>query len=165
MNFKKCPICGDSLNPKTLEGRERMACNECGWIYYENPLPCAAAFVRNPEGKILLVKRGVEPGYGKWGLPSGFIEIEETPEMGCLRELEEETGLKGKIVKLVGVYSQESFMYKNVIIIGYAVDVFGSLKPGSDSLDAKYFSPQELPEIAFRSHSQLLADGMRMSNT
>jgi len=161
MSFKNCPICGDSLSLKTLEDRERMACFECGWIHYENPLPSAAAFVRNPEGGILLVKRGVEPGYGLWALPSGFIEIEETPEMACLRELEEETGLKGKIVQLVGVYSQDSYMYKNVIIIGYEVDVFGKLQPGSDSLETKYFSPQELPEIAFPSHSQMLADGMR----
>jgi 8-oxo-dGTP diphosphatase len=165
MRFKNCPICGDSLNPKTLEDRERMACNECGWVHYENPLPSAAAFVRNSKGGILLVKRGVEPGYGRWALPSGFIEIEETPEMGCLRELEEETGLKGEIVQLVGVYSQESAMYKNVIIIGYEVEVFGELQPGSDSLEAKYFCPQDLPEIAFPSHRQMLADGIRMSKT
>ncbi len=138
---------------------------ECGWIHYENPLPCAAAFVQNTEGGILLVKRGVEPGYGLWGLPSGFIEIDETPEMGCLRELEEETGLKGTIVRLVGVYCQDSFMYKNVIIIGYEVDVFGKLLPGSDSLEARYFLPKELPEIAFPSHSQLLVDGVRKSKT
>jgi len=165
MSFKNCPICGNSLNPKTLEDRERMACSECGWVHYENPLPSTAAFVRNLEGGILLIKRGVEPGYGQWALPSGFIEIDETPEMGCLRELEEETGLKGKIVKLVGVYSQESYMYKNVIIIGYEVDGFGKLQPGSDSLEAKYFFPQDLPEIAFPSHSQMLADGMRKTKT
>ena len=165
MSFKNCPICGDSLNPKTFEDRERMACNECGWIHYENPLPSAAAFVQNPEGEILLVRRGVEPGYGLWALPSGFIEIEETPEMACLRELDEETGLKGTIVRLVGVYSQKSSMYKNVIIIGYEVEVFGELQPGSDSLEAKYFYPQDLPEIAFPSHSQMLADGMGKPKT
>ncbi len=165
MRFKNCPICGDSLNPKTFEDRERMSCNECGWIHYENPLPSAAVFVRNLEGGILLVKRGVEPGYGQWALPSGFIEIEETPEMACLRELKEETGLKGKIVQLVGVYSQESYMYKNVIIIGYEVEVHGKLQPGSDSLEAKYFYPQDLPEIAFPSHSQMLSDGMRKSKS
>ena len=165
MSFKNCPICGDFLDSKTLEDRERKACFGCGWIYYENPLPSAAGFVRNENGGILLVRRGVEPGYGLWALPSGFIEIDETPEMGCLRELEEETGLKGKIVHLVGVYSQESSMYKNVIIIGYEVDVFGELKPGSDSLEAKYFLPKDLPGIAFPSHSQMLADGMRKAKT
>ncbi len=165
MSFKNCPICGDSLKLKILEDRERMACFECGWIHYENPLPCAAALVRDPEGGILLVKRGVEPGHGLWGVPSGFLEIDETPEMGCLRELEEETGLKGTIIRLVGVYSQESYMYKNVIIIGYEVDAFGKLQPGSDSLEAKYFLPRELPEIAFPSHRQMLADGIRKSKT
>ena len=163
MSFKNCPVCGNSLNLKIHEDRERMACLKCGWVYYENPLPSAAAFVQNSEGGILLVQRGVEPGYGQWALPSGFIEIDETPEMGCLRELEEETGLEGKIFRLIGVYSQESSLYKNVIIIGYEVEVFGKLQPGSDSLDAKYFSPQELPEIAFSSHSQMLIDGLRLT--
>ena len=165
MTFKICPVCGESLNLKLLEDRKRMVCLECGWVHYDNPLPSAAAFVRNSKGEILLVKRGVEPGYGLWAFPSGFIEIDETPEMGCLRELEEETGLKGKIVRLMGVYSQESDMYKNVIIIGYEVDVSGKLQPGSDSLEAKYFYPQDLPEVAFPSHRHMLADGLGKAKT
>jgi 8-oxo-dGTP diphosphatase len=162
LNFKNCPICGTVLNSMTIEGRERLACPECGWVHYENPLPSAAAFVENSAGEILLVKRGVEPGYGKWALPSGFIEIEETPEEACLRELKEETGLEGKIRKLVGVYSQESYMYKNVIIIGYEVAARGQLQPGSDSLSAVYCVPEELPEIAFPSHKRMIADGLEM---
>ena len=165
MNFKHCPICGDSLNPLTEEGRERMACSGCGWVHYQNPSPCAAAFVQNSEGGVLLVKRGVEPAYGEWALPSGFIEIDETPEMACLRELEEETGLKGTIVRLLGVYSQASLFYKRVIIIGYEVDVSGQLQPGSDSLEARYFSVQEIPEIAFPSHSQMLREGIGKAKT
>ena len=164
MNFKNCPLCTHSLKPKILEDRERMVCFKCGWIHYENPLPSAAAFVQNPEKGILLVKRGVEPGCGLWALPSGFIEVDETPEMGCLRELEEETGLKGRIVQLLGVYSQASDMYKNVIIIGYEVEVSGKLLAGSDSLEVKYFLSRELPAIAFPSHSQMLKDGMEKAN-
>lgn len=160
-SFKNCSVCGTLLNSLIIEERERLACPECGWILYENPLPSSAAFVKNSAGEILLVKRGVEPGYGKWALPSGFIEIEETPEDACLRELKEETSLDGKIKELVGVYSQESYMYKNVIIIGYEVEVQGKLSPGSDSQAARYFAPEELPEIAFPSHSQMIADGMR----
>jgi 8-oxo-dGTP diphosphatase len=159
--FNHCPICGSELNIRSIEGRPRLFCPSCGWIRYENPLPCAAAFVRNSAGDILLIKRGVEPGYGRWALPSGFIEIEETPEMACLRELEEETGLKGRITGFIGVYSQESSVYKRVIIIGYEVKASGDIKAGSDSLAAEYFAPHELPEVAFSTHRQMIGDGVK----
>ena len=141
--------------------RERFFCPVCGWIAYENPLPCSAAVVRDTDGGILLVLRGVDPGRGKWGLPSGFIEIDETPEQACLRELEEETGLKGNISHLLGVYAQESARYKNVVIIGYTVVASGRLSPGSDSDDAVFFPPDKLPEIAFSSHRAMIEDAVK----
>lgn len=144
-----------------IEERQRYFCPACGWIAYENPLPCSAAMVRDTGGGILLVKRGVEPGKGKWGLPSGFIEIDETPEQACLRELEEETGLRGEILSLMGVYAQESMLYKNVVIIGYAVAAKGRPSPGSDSVDAAFFLPDKLPEIAFPSHRAMIRDAVQ----
>ena len=159
--FRYCPNCGTELKLKRIEGKERIFCPSCGWVRYENPLPSAAAFVRNEKGEILLVQRGVEPGKGKWALPSGFIEIDETAESACLRELEEETGLKGRILRLVGVYSQKSLLYKNVLIIAYEVEGRGSLSPGSDSLRAEFFPPDGLPEIAFPSHARIIEDGIK----
>jgi 8-oxo-dGTP diphosphatase len=159
--FLCCAVCGRDLDTKKIEGRKRAVCPDCGWVVYENPLPSAAAFVKNPNQEILLVKRGVEPGQGKWALPSGFIEIDETPEKACLRELKEETGLCGNIVRLLGVYSQRSVMYKNVLIIGYEVDATGILNAGSDSLIARFFKPSELPEIAFPSHRRMIEDGIK----
>jgi 8-oxo-dGTP diphosphatase len=129
-------------------------------VNYENPLPSSAAFVRNGRGDILLVKRGVDPGKGEWALPSGFIEVDETPAEACLRELEEETGLVGRIKRLLGVYSQASTMYKNVIIIAYLVQAEGILRPGSDSMSAEFFAPDDLPPIAFPSHIEILKDGI-----
>jgi 8-oxo-dGTP diphosphatase len=158
--IKYCPVCGAELSLKRVEDRKRAVCSTCGWINYENPLPCAAALVRNSEGEILLVKRGVEPSKGEWALPSGFIEIDETPEKACLRELKEETGLEGRIVRLVGVYSQESVRYKNVVIAGYEVEGKGIPHPGSDSQDVQFFSAEELPPIAFPSHLKMIKDGI-----
>lgn len=159
--FKHCPHCGARLRLRRIERRERIFCPSCRWVCYENPLPSAAAFVRNKKGKILLVQRGVEPGKGKWALPSGFIEVEETPEDACLRELEEETGLKGEIKRLVGVYSQKSQLYKNVLIVAYEVKGRGNLSPGSDSLRADYFRADKLPDIAFPSHAEIIEDGIK----
>jgi 8-oxo-dGTP diphosphatase len=160
MKYLYCPLCGSGLSTLEEEGRERLFCPACRWIHYANPLPSAAALVRNNKGEVLLVKRGVEPGLGKWALPSGFIEIEETPEEACLRELNEETGLEGEILRLVGVYSQASQVYKKVLIIGYEVKARGRLLPGSDSLDAKYYPLEDIPEIAFSSHRQIICDGL-----
>ncbi|MFQ6109815.1 MAG: NUDIX domain-containing protein [Candidatus Aminicenantales bacterium] len=160
--FKFCPCCGTRLDARKEEGRRRLFCSSCGWVRYENPLPSAAALVRNIQGEILLVKRGVEPGRGQWALPSGFVEIDETPEGACLRELKEETGLEGKIIRLIGVYSQDSSLYRRVLIIGYEVEAYGMLLPGSDSKDAKFFSPDELPRIAFSSHREIIRDGIKI---
>ncbi len=144
-----------------IEDEKRLACPECYWVNYENPSPSSAALVRNEKGEILLVKRGKEPGKGKWALPSGFIEIDETPKKACLRELKEETGLKGEVVRLVGVYSQKSLLYRNVLIIGYEVKASGSLSPGSDSLEAEFFPLDNLPDIPFSSHRKMIEDGTK----
>jgi 8-oxo-dGTP diphosphatase len=149
------------LEKRAIEGLERQVCPACGWIRYQNPIPCSAALVRDSQGGILLVKRGVEPGKGLWGLPSGFIEMEETPESACLRELEEETGLMGEVESLIGVYTQESARYKRVIIIGYAVKAWGTLRPGSDSVEACFFLPDGLPRLAFESHVRIIRDGRK----
>ena len=154
--YKFCPRCGASLKREPVEDRLRFLCTQCSWIHYENPLPCVAAFVRNEKDEVLLIKRGVEPAIGEWALPSGFIEIDETPEMACVRELEEETGLLGRITGLLGVFSQESQVYNRVLIIGYAVEAEGDLKPGSDSLDARYYFADNLPPIAFSSHREIV---------
>ena len=159
--FKYCPRCGARLKLKKIENEKRLACPACQWVNYENPLPSAAALVRNKEGDILLVKRGKEPGKGKWALPSGFIEIDETPEKACLRELKEETGLNGEIVRLIGVYSQRSLLYRNVLIIGYEVEARGKLSPGSDSLRAEFFPFDKLPDIPFSSHKKIIENGVK----
>jgi len=161
MMYKHCPHCGARLESKRIERRERNFCPSCRWVCYENPLPSSAALVRNKKGEILLIQRGVEPGRGRWALPSGFIEVDETPEIACLRELEEETGLKGKVVRLIGVYSQKSRLYKNVLIVAYEVKGRGNLLPGSDSLRAEYFRADGLPDIAFPSHAKIIEDGLK----
>jgi len=159
--FKYCPRCGTRLKLREEEGRRRPFCPACHWVNYENPLPSSAALVRHKKGEVLLVKRGVEPGRGKWALPSGFIEIDETPEQACLRELKEETGLEGRILRLIGIYSQRSKLYKNVLIVGYEVEAHGQPIPGSDSLKAQFFPADQLPRIPFSSHQQIIRNGIK----
>ncbi|MFW6131001.1 MAG: NUDIX hydrolase [Candidatus Aminicenantaceae bacterium] len=154
--IKYCLYCGSELKIKEIEGQKREYCSSCSWIYYKNPIPSVAALIENEKYEILLIKRAVEPGKGKWALPSGFVEIDETPEKACLRELKEETGLNGKIVRLIGIFPQKSRIYENVLIIGYKVEAKGKTIPGSDSLDVKYFSLNHLPQIPFSSHRKII---------
>lgn len=149
-----CYQCAGPLVDKFIEGRQRKYCESCSEPLYENPLPATCTVVPDGDGRILLVKRAVEPKTGMWCLPGGFLELGETPEQGALRELEEETGLTAKIGMLLGVSSTPSPMYNSVLMIGYlAQDAQGTPVAGDDALDAAYFSGDDLPEIAFSSHA------------
>ncbi|MGB9561477.1 MAG: NUDIX domain-containing protein, partial [bacterium] len=90
---KHCPYCGGALGVKNLDDRERKVCLICGRLIYENPVPAVAVVVFDDCKRVLLVRRGVEPGKGKWSLPGGFIELDETPYETARRELFEETML------------------------------------------------------------------------
>lgn len=154
---KYCPWCAAVLNRALLEGRERQVCGSCGRVVFANPLPATAAVVERPEG-ILLVKRGVEPARGSWCLPGGFMEVDESPEACCLRELAEETGLVGEINSMLGLLQEESSLYGAVLVAGFAViSASGIPRAGDDTVDAAFFAPESLPEIAFSSHREFLA--------
>jgi ADP-ribose pyrophosphatase YjhB (NUDIX family) len=120
-----------------------------------------AIFVKNKDNQILLIKRGVEPGKGKWALPSGFIESDESPEETALRELYEETGISGRIKRLIGVYSEPTETYGRVLLIAYEAEfVGGHPKPGSDTVEVGFFSKEEMPGIPFASHNAIIKDAL-----
>ncbi len=157
-----CQSCGSKLSSRKVDGVERLSCARCGLIHYANPLPSAVAFVLNEEKKILLIQRGVQPGKGKWALPSGFIEANENPEQTVLRELKEETGIIGTIGHLIGIYTQPSAIYGNVLLIAYDITCNkGKLRAGTDAVNAKFFPLNKLPKIPFASHRAIIRDGSR----
>ena len=155
--FKFCSLCGYRLRRKQEDSRKRLVCQKCGWVHYENPLPVVVCAVRNRKNEILVAKRNLKPGIGKWALPGGFVESNETPEIACLRELKEETGLKGKIKRLTGVYSQKTRHYGSLLIIGYEVSIFkNKLSLNSELKEAVFFSKKDLPVIPFSSHRKII---------
>ena len=156
-NFRFCLLCGCNLRKKQVDGRKRLICQKCGWIYYENPLPVVVCAAKDKKGKILVVKRNLKPGINKWALPGGFIESDETPEIACLRELEEETGLKGKITRLIGLYIHKTKEYGSLLVVGYEVVIARSLLSlNNESKDAKFFSKKDIPFIPFSSHRKII---------
>ena len=120
---------------------------------YENPIPATCLVVVNAKNQVLLVKRDIEPKKGQWCLPGGFIELGEAPEDGALRELSEETGLTGKIDRLLGVRAAPSAQYHSVLMVGYLVRQYkGEPIAGDDAADAQWFAQIGMPPIAFNSH-------------
>lgn len=155
--FEFCPLCGYRLRRKQIDGHKRLVCQKCGWVHYENPLPVVVCAVKNKKDKILITKRNLKPGINRWALPGGFVESNETPEIACLRELEEETGLKGKIKRLVGVYVQKTRYYGPLLIIGYEVSISNNkLSLNSELKEGEFFSKKDLPVIPFSSHRKII---------
>jgi ADP-ribose pyrophosphatase YjhB (NUDIX family)/ubiquinone/menaquinone biosynthesis C-methylase UbiE len=150
-----CIACGNGLVEKKIEGKRRAICQECGYIAYENPLPVAAAVVVNEHGEILLVRRARHPMKGMWCLPCGFAENDENIEGSVLRELEEETHLKGTVKRLLDAVTARNYFYGNLVMISFEIgDVQGQPSPGDDADETRYFPVDRLPPLAFPSQEE-----------
>ncbi|OQX77163.1 MAG: hypothetical protein B6D61_07625 [Bacteroidetes bacterium 4484_249] len=153
---KHCIYCGNELSLKKEGEILRLYCKSCKSFFYENPLPVVSS-IHCIDRKLLLVKRGNNPYKGKWCLPTGFAETGESIESAALRELEEESGIKGKIINLVDVDSVTSRFYGDLIFITFEIEQTGG-KPiaGDDATDARYFPIDQLPKLPFKSNNKAI---------
>jgi 8-oxo-dGTP diphosphatase len=152
---KYCCYCGKTVTRKIFEKKPRDYCKNCKTIFYENPLPVACCIVANENREVLLVKREKDPYKDMWCLPIGFAESGEEVSQAALRELYEETGLTGEIVRLIDVDTVENYFYGSLAIVTYEVKITGGmLVPGDDANDAAYFPINSLPELAWSSNDK-----------
>ena len=150
---KYCPNCKSKITRKKLESRLRDYCSSCDTIFYDNPLPVVSAVVPNKKREILLVLRDRDPYAGQWCLPSGFVELNESVEKAVLRELREETGIKGKVLRLLDTNSRYNEIYGDLIWVTFEVKkASGKVIAGDDARDAKYFPVHDLPKLPFRAN-------------
>lgn len=149
--FRFCPVCAGNLEKKMREDKERLVCNKCGYVLYQNSKPCTAVLVEK-DGKVMLTRRGIEPYKNWWDLPGGFIENGEDPEEGAKRELLEETGMEIEIIDLLDI-KVDKYGEKGIHTLNFhylAKPVGGEIMPKSDVIGIGWFSPDEIPDnVAF----------------
>jgi len=149
-----CPHCSNKITSRKEGDILRDYCVPCGTFFYDNPLPVVSTIVVK-ERKLLLVKRKYEPHIGEWCLPSGFAETGESVQGAALRELEEETGIIGKIIDFVNVDSAYNKMYGDLIFITFESEwIQGELMAGDDAEEVRFFSFEDIPPLAFESNTE-----------
>lgn len=150
-----CPYCANSVERRHVEGKDRDFCASCATVFYENPLPVASSIVVNEEREVLLVRRKNDPYQGMWCLPIGFAESGEEVKDAALRELEEEAGITGEIVRLIDVDTIDNDFYGSMAIVTYEVrQTGGVICPGDDAIDAGFFPILDLPVLAWSSNEK-----------
>ncbi len=144
-----CLKCGTLLITKKNDGRDREICPACGWVNYEI-LKVSAGVRIEKDGRLLLVQRGIHPWKGLWYLPAGFVEVDEEPYQGAIREAFEETGLQVKLTKLVDVYTYTDDPRGNGIVVLYDAEIeSGELRLTPETMDAGFYSVDEILNMKF----------------
>jgi mutator protein MutT len=160
--YEFCPKCGGKLELRQVKTGEpkRLVCTACQFIFFLDPKVAAGA-IFSIDGGIVLAKRAIDPGYGKWVFPGGFVDPGETVEQAAIREAREEVHAEVKLLGLVGVYSYPGVPI--VVIVHAAEMVGGKLQAADECLEVRTFSPKEIPweDLAFSSIRDALEDYVR----
>ena len=159
-SLNHCTNCGAPIALAELPGEERprLACAACGHIAYVNPRLVVTTLPITDAGEVVLLRRGFEPGRGSWAQPGGFLEVDETPTEGAVRETLEETGLVVAPGEIIGLYAR---LEAAVVVLVYEAGIIGgSMRTSPEALDVRPFAPEAIPweEIAFKTTWWALVD-------
>jgi len=156
--IKHCRNCGAAVVyrvPDDGDTRQRAVCPACDTIHYENPLNVVGT-VPYWGDKVLLCKRNIEPAWGKWTLPAGFMELGESTLQGAARETDEEAGAQIEMEGLITVMSVPRVGQVHLYYLARLLS--DQFDPGHETIEARLFSQDEIPweEIAFRTVRETL---------
>lgn len=157
--FDYCPRCGHPLTDAVRFGKTRRVCKACGFVHFRDPKVAAVVFITD-AGRVLMVRRAVDPQMGKWALPAGYIDYGEDPREAAVREVQEETGLEVRISRLIDVLGPDSRQEGPAsIVLLFEAEVVGGRLEAQDDVDrAAFLAAEDIPfdEIAFDSTRLLL---------
>jgi ADP-ribose pyrophosphatase YjhB (NUDIX family) len=154
-----CPRCG---NAAEVDYPRSISCRHCGYGAYYNPKPVAAAIPVTHDNKLVLLRRGFEPGKDLWTFPGGFVDLGETVEDAARREAREEIRAEVALGDLVGVYSRAD---ERVVLIVFAARITDTPQTTPEAPQVEAFEPDEIPwkELAFWSTTNALRDFLARS--
>jgi ADP-ribose pyrophosphatase YjhB (NUDIX family) len=164
--FRYCPCCASPLGEihLTTEDRPRLVCTGegCGYIHYINPKIVSGTLPVH-EGKVWLLRRGIEPRMGYWTYPAGFQEWDETTEEAALRETREEIGCDVELDGLMGVYSRAGGPVVNIVYLARFSSRSAFPCTTKEALEVRAFAPDEIPweDLAFPSTALVISDWVR----
>lgn len=154
-----CMHCGQRLTTAVPEGdsRRRLVCLDCGFVHYINPRPVAGTIPAREDGRLLLLRRAIEPRLGAWVFPGGYMDVGETAEEAAIRETMEEAMLEVTQLQLSGVYTRPE---PGVVVIVYEALAVGEAEAGDEASEVAWFEPAKIPwgELAFDSTEWALRD-------
>ena len=162
--YRYCPVCGGELESRVLKASEpmRLVCGTCGFVFYLDPKLAVGTIITDEHGRIVLVRRAIEPGYGKWVFPGGYVDRGEEVKLAAVREAREEVGLDIKLDRLLDIYS---YAGRAPVIVVYTASITGGcLACDDEGLEARFFEPTAIPwdELAFRSTREALREYFKL---
>ena len=157
-----CLDCGQPLQPREIEGRLLEACVNCPYVRWPDPKLVTVTIVETPAG-LVFGRRGIEPGYGGWCLPGGFVNDDEHPAVSAARECVEEIGAEVVIGDLIGIYHSVKPGRPGLVAIAYSAQAVdpGQVRAGSEMLEVLVAPPGEAPELVFPMHRSAMTDWLR----
>ena len=157
--FSYCPKCGGRLQYGPVHSRERLRCQSCGYILYENPIVGVAVIVRDGSGAVLLGRRADNASYpGLWCIPCGYVEYDEEVRQAAYREFLEETGLQVRLGEVFTVLSNFHNPETHTVGIWFQAEIVGgTAEAGDDLAELGWFAPENPPPLAFPTDQTVLA--------
>lgn len=159
LTYNYCPTCGGRLELRPLKKGEpqRHVCTACGQVIFMDPKVAVGTIVSMADGRTVLVRRAIEPGYGLWVFPGGYVDKGEVVTEAAIREAREEVGLDVRLDRLLDVYSYPGRPL--VVIVYSATAIGGELCHDDECLEVKAFERSEIPWDALAFDST--RDGLR----
>lgn len=154
-----CPRCGREAE---VDFPRSTTCPHCGYGAYYNPKPVACAIPTDDAGRLILLRRGFDPGKGRWTFPGGFVDLGESVEDAARREVGEELEIDVELGELVGVYSRSD---DRIVLIVFASRALGEPRTTEEATEVRAFPRDELPwdELAFWSTEAALRDALGLT--